>query len=277
MSEYFDGINKLYTKKGYFDLYGGSFIIMIIILFTFFVFFTYYWILSNKTDIKKDWNSMKCHPGIIPFAGFINAPEGVDKVEYTKENFAGCFFNILKNITKVFTAPIQIIYTVLLNFYMSLLNSVDNFRKLQAFFLGILGLQFEENLKKTYGALVPLMIMLQKVAIIFKKFAGILRLFYYKLITIFKISKGMVQLLLDIGIAIFAIALAIILVLWVFAWFPGVWVIASTTTLIYVALLIIFILFVNLIKSIFSGLKINVLGFAGTRDNDDILEEHQNL
>ena len=121
------------------------------------------------------------------------------------------------------------------------------------------------------------MIMLEKVSIIFKKFAAVLRLFYYKLITIFKISKGMIQLLLDIGITIFKVALGVILILWIFAWFPGIFYLASTTTIIYVALLILFILFVNLLKSIFSDLRINILGFAGTRDNDDILEEHSNL
>ena len=31
------------------------------------------------TDIKKNFDSMKCHPGIIPFAGFINSPECVNK------------------------------------------------------------------------------------------------------------------------------------------------------------------------------------------------------
>ena len=134
MSTFLDGIDNLYKKKDYFDIYGGSFITMLIIMSTFFVFFSYYWVLSNRADIKKDWNKMKCHPGVIPFAGFINAPEGVDKSEYTKENFAGCFFNILKNVTKVFTAPIQMTYQVLLNFFISTSSSLNNLRKLQAFF-----------------------------------------------------------------------------------------------------------------------------------------------
>jgi hypothetical protein len=277
MSNFFEGINNLYTRKGYFDLYGGSFITMLIVMSTFFIFFSYYWILSNRTDIKQNWDSMKCHPGIIPFAGFINAPEGVNKTEYTKENFAGCFFNILKNITKVFTAPIQIIYNVLLNFFMTLSNSVNNIRKIQEFFLGILGLQFEGTMKRTYGALIPLVIVFEKIAIVFKKMGAILLVFYYKLISIFKITINIIQLILDICKAILKIALAVLLVLWSVAWFiPPVAALATIGTAIYIVLLIIFILASNVLKLMFKDLNINVMGIAGTRDNDELIGKSEN-
>jgi len=272
MSKFFEGITNLYTKKGYFDLYGGSFITMLIVMSTFFVFFSYYWILSNRTDIKQNWDSMKCHPGIIPFAGFINAPKGVNKTEYTKENFAGCFFNILKNITKVFTAPIQIIYSVLLNFFGVLSKNVNNIRKFQAFNLGILGLQFEGTMKRTYGSLIPFVIVFEKIAIIFKKMGVILLVFYYKMIGMFKITKSLIQLMLNICVVILEISLAVLLVLWGVAWFiPPVAVLAATGSTIYTVLLITFILVVNSLKLLFEGLDINALGVGGTRDNDNLM------
>lgn len=274
MSNFFEGINNLYTKKGYFDLYGGSFITMLIVMSTFFVFFSYYWILSNRTDIKKNWDSMKCHPGVIPFAGFINAPEGVNKTEYTKENFAGCFFNILKNITKVFTAPIQIIYNVLLNFFMTLSNSVNNIRKIQAFFLGVLGLQFEGTMKRTYGALLPLEIVLKKIAIVFKKLVAILMVFYYKILSIYKITINLIQLIIDVCVAILAIALAVLLVLWIVGiFYPMIFAVAKIGTTIYITLLIIFIIASNALKIMFNDLDINVLRLAGTRDNDNLISK----
>ena len=272
MSKFFEGITNLYTKKGYFDLYGGSFITMLIVMSTFFVFFSYYWILSNRTDIKQNWDSMKCHPGIIPFAGFINAPKGVNKTEYTKENFAGCFFNILKNLTKVFTAPIQIINSVLLNFFGVLSKNVNNIRKFQAFNLGILGLQFEGTMKRSYGSIIPVVILFEKIAIIFKKMAAILMVFYYKLISIFKITKSLIQLMLNICVAILEISLAVLLVLWPISYFiPPIAAVAAAGTAIYTVLLIIFIVVAKSLQYTIGGFEINVLGIAGTRDNDDLL------
>jgi len=278
MTDFFNNINKLYIKKGYFDLYGGSFIIMLIVMMTFFVFFSYYWVLSNRTDIKKDWNNMKCHPGVIPFAGFINAPEGVDKAEYTKENFTGCLFNILKNITKVFTSPIQIIYNVLLNFFMTMLTSVNNIRQLQAFFIGIMGFQFESATKRSYGALLPLVMMVDKIGIIFKKMAMILTIFYYKIITFLKLSLSLINLTLKMIVKIFAIALALILLLWILSiWLWGFIQTATVMTVIYVTLLIIFILTVNSLNSMYDGIDLNVMKIIGTKDNEDALDSYENI
>lgn len=273
MTDFFDNINKLYIKKGYFDLYGGSFIVMLIVLMTFFVFFSYYWILSNRTDIKKDWNTMKCHPGVIPFAGFINAPEGVDKSEYTKENFTGCLFNIFKNITKVFTAPIQIIYNVLLNFFMSMLNSVNNIRQMQAFFLEIMGFQFESATQRSYGALLPLVMMVDKIGIIFKKLAMIINVFYYKMITFFKLSLGLINLSLKSIVKILGIALALILVIMIFSFFNLTLIpVVVSMKAVYVLVLVIFILTVNSLSSMYDGIDLNVMKIIGTKDNDKVLD-----
>ena len=275
MSDFFNGINILYKKKDYFDLYGGSFISMLIVLSTFFVFFSYYWILSNRTDIKKDWDRMKCHPGVIPFAGFINAPEGVNKVDYTKENFAGCFFNILKNVTKVFTAPIQIIYKVLLNFFISVSNSLNNIRKIQAFFLGLLGFQYDNTLNSTYGSLIPLKLVMNKISIIFKKIGGILKLFYFTIVKIFHLTKSMFLFILTIAANILKIALAVLLVLWIFAFlFPPVAITAKIGTVIWITCLILLIMATSVINAIYKELDINVLSLIGLRNND-IFEKNE--
>jgi len=251
---------------------------MLIVMMTFFVFFSYYWVLSNRTDIKKDWNRMKCHPGVIPFAGFINAPEGVDKTEYTKENFSGCLFNILKNITKIFTAPIQIIYNVLLNFFKTMLSSVNNIRQLQAFFIGIMGFQFESAMNRTYGALLPLIMVVEKFGIIFKKLAMILTVFYYKIILILKISLGLINIILRLIVKIFTIALSLILVTMIIAFFnPLLWPVVIPMLTTYVVLLIIFILTVVSLDSMYKGIDLNVLKIIGTKDNEDALDSYENI
>ena len=101
-----EGINKVYKKIGYFDKYGGSFVITLIILLSFTVVFCYFWAQSQIVPIKADWDNMKYHPAVIPVAGWINAPPGTSKFQYTAENFSGALFNILTIITSRFTKPV---------------------------------------------------------------------------------------------------------------------------------------------------------------------------
>lgn len=64
-----------YTKKTtYLDKYGGSAVITALLLFTFFIIFSYYFIQGNIVPIQQDWVNQRCKPNIMPFAGIINAP-----------------------------------------------------------------------------------------------------------------------------------------------------------------------------------------------------------
>ena len=75
-SSFNKGLNKVYSKIGYFDKYGGSFVVTLITLLSFTLVFCYFWVLSQTVPIKADWDNQKCHPAVIPFAGMINAPPG---------------------------------------------------------------------------------------------------------------------------------------------------------------------------------------------------------
>ena len=46
-STFVEGVNKIYKKVGYFDKYGGSFIITLLTFFGFFLLFSYYWVNSQ--------------------------------------------------------------------------------------------------------------------------------------------------------------------------------------------------------------------------------------
>ena len=69
-SDYF---HTIYKKTTYLDKYGGSAVITAIILFTFFIVFSYYFIESNIQPIRQNWVNERCKPSIMPFAGYINA------------------------------------------------------------------------------------------------------------------------------------------------------------------------------------------------------------
>ena len=69
-------VNNIYDKLSYYDMYGST--IMIFILLTLFVFYvyTYFKIMQIKEEVANDWSNQRCNPKYIPFAGYITHPDG---------------------------------------------------------------------------------------------------------------------------------------------------------------------------------------------------------
>ena len=94
-------IKKMYEKLNYFDQYGGSVVLFIIITIILSLIVSYCLIMLNTQPIIDDWPNQRCKPNILPFAGFITHPEGVSASDYTYQNFTYCTQNILSSITGV--------------------------------------------------------------------------------------------------------------------------------------------------------------------------------
>jgi hypothetical protein len=94
-SEY---VNKIYDKMTYLDMYGSTVVLFICItLFVFFIY-TFFQAIQKKQALVDDWTNQRCNPKYIPFAGFINAPDGTTAFQYTGENFQFCSQKIFVDI-----------------------------------------------------------------------------------------------------------------------------------------------------------------------------------
>ena len=91
-------INSLYNKDGYYEKYGISLLVSILIILIFFVGWAYFKIMTDIKPIKDDWFNQRCNPKVIPFAGLINKPDGMSTFQFTGENFVGCTQSILRQI-----------------------------------------------------------------------------------------------------------------------------------------------------------------------------------
>jgi hypothetical protein len=100
-----ENIKKMYEKAGYFDQYGGSVILLVIITIVLIILITYCFAMINAQPIIDDWANQRCKPNIMPIAGFITHPEGISASEYTKQNFTYCTQNILSSITGTALQP----------------------------------------------------------------------------------------------------------------------------------------------------------------------------
>ena len=90
-----ENIKKQYDKLSYFDNYGGSVILFILITILLVFLIMTCVSFTNIKIIKEDWVNQRCKPYIIPIAGFINKPDNMNFNEFTKQNFVYCTQNIL--------------------------------------------------------------------------------------------------------------------------------------------------------------------------------------
>ena len=102
-------IQNLYDNLTYYDSYGGSLLIFIILTCLLFMVVSYCYIKLHISFIKKNWVTDRCKPYVIPFAGIINKPSNMTAEEYTEQNFTYCAQTILKDISGFMIEPLTFI------------------------------------------------------------------------------------------------------------------------------------------------------------------------
>jgi hypothetical protein len=158
----------MYKKVGYFDEYGGSVFLFILLTILLFVAHSYSVVMLNIKPIKENWSAERCKPGVIPFAGLINAPPGTSMNDYTNENFQYCLQNILISITGYAVQPITYATALLNNTYLELAQGLDYMNNLMANIRANMAIMTQNTMSRIANVLVPL----QHILIVFKDFMG---------------------------------------------------------------------------------------------------------
>ena len=123
-------ISKLYSKLTYFDQYGGSVILFIVITIVVIIVVSYFHTMSHLQPIIADWPNQRCKPTIIPFAGFITRPDGVTIADYTAQNFTYCTQNILSGMTGYAVQPLTYITDILQVMMKSIQTAIQDIRSM---------------------------------------------------------------------------------------------------------------------------------------------------
>ena len=228
INESYINIKKKYDNLNYFDQYSSSLVLFILITITLFILCSYCFVMINAQPIKDDWINQRCKPSIIPFAGLINAPEGVSSTDFTKENFDYCTQNIIKGVTGNAVQPLTFITTM---FAQEIMGRVINVTiPLQQIIIGL-----KDILSKVQGTMT----------------AGLFTLLgsYY---TLKSLMGAIAQLIVTI-----LIALAIMIAsLWIV---PFTWGAAAANTAIFLAISIpmaLILTFMTKVLKVQSNLKI---------------------
>jgi hypothetical protein len=154
-------IQKKYEKLTYFDQYGGSLLLFILITCVVIVITSYCIVMSNVQPIIDDWPNQRCNPTYLPFAGLITHPNDVSAADYTSENFTYCVQNITSSISGFAVEPI--------NFTVNILNKMANFIKvsLQSVrdMFAKVRKMFQDVSEELMGRIMNIMVPLQQIII----------------------------------------------------------------------------------------------------------------
>lgn len=157
-------IKHLYKNLSYFDQYGTSIIICIILLTILFWIHGYYTIMTNVQPIKDNWLKYRCNPKVIPFAGLINKPDDKTATQFTQDNFTQCVQEMLKPITKRAVSPFDYMTSSFLKVFQVILAAIQQIRELS----NSVRAKFAVILQDIMGRLINFLIPMQQIIIAFK-------------------------------------------------------------------------------------------------------------
>jgi hypothetical protein len=228
-------IKKMYDKLTYFDQYGGSVVLFIVITLIIIILISYFHIMINVQPIIDDWPNQRCNPAYMPVAGFITHPKGISAIDYTSENFTYCTQNILSSLTGFATKPLTLITSSLQSIANIIKESIQSVRAM----FDKVRTSMQSVTEEIMGRLMNVMIPLMQIIISFKDLvskiqgtmtAGLFTLLgsYY---TLQSLMGAIAQFIITILIALAAMISAFWLV-------PFTWGAAMANTVIFVAIAI---------------------------------------
>jgi hypothetical protein len=226
-------VKELYNNLSYFDQYGSSVLLLIIVTIALFVLCSYCFVLINIQPIKDDWVNQRCKPSVIPFAGIINKPENTSATDFTKENFDFCTQNIIKGVTGNAVQPLTFITSTIAKVFDAIQQALNSVREM----FDKIRLQMRAIAEEIMGRLINSMIPIQQIIIglkdILSKVQGTMTAGLYTLLgsyyTLSSLMGAIAQLIVTI-----LIALAVMVAC--FWAVPFTWGLASVNTAIFIAI-----------------------------------------
>ena len=251
-----DTITHMYEGLTYYDQYGGSLLLFILISLVVVLAVFYCSAMANLQPIVDDWANQRCHPLVMPMAGFLHSPEGVSAAAYTAENFAYCTQTILSNITGQAVQPLAYNTQVLQSLFQSMSQSLQSARgmmdKIRTFAQGI----SEEVMNRLLNIVVPLQEMVIGVKDLIAKMQGTMTAGLFTFLGSYYALKSLMGAIAQFIITILITLAVMIAAFWVF---PFTWGAAVANTSIFVALSIpmaIMLTFMNDVMKVKTGAKI---------------------
>lgn len=229
-------LNYLYGDKTFSGQYGIDIIKVCIVIFIFMSVVTYFQIQNKLLEVKRDWPEYRCRPDVMPFAGWINAPDGVSPMEYTKQNFMECSANTTKGVFDRPMSMVYVIFNVIMGIFKNILGVIEKFRLLFNRIRDTLKTIFLTVFYRIQNVIIPLQNMLIKMVDFFEKIKGILATFLLTFVGALWSFYSLIGSIYELVIIILVIMIIVIIVLWYIP-FVG-WVLAIAAIAVFLTIAI---------------------------------------
>jgi hypothetical protein len=251
-----NNINKLYENLTYFDQYGTSLILFIIITIILILFIGGCYAMINISAIRADWVNQRCKPYVIPIAGLINRPPGVSIKDFTEQNFNYCSQTILKNMTGTAVEPLNYTTKIMSGALNGIENAINDirpmFNKSRDFFKN-----FSENVM---GRLLNITVPLQQIVITFKDFIskviGTLTSGLFTALGTYLTLKSVFGVIAKVILTVLIAIAALIVIFWITPFTYGAAVAATSVFVAASIPLTIMLVFMSKILDINPGINI---------------------
>jgi hypothetical protein len=211
-----DKIMEMYDSQTFLERYGSYVFTAIVICISFILLVTFIHIKINIKKIRADWINQKCKPNIMPFAGMINAPDNMSKLEYTEKNFAECTQNILTDISEMALIPVHYTVSIITATVGEILKIVNDMREIVNKIRNSISDITSNIMSRILNIMTPLIETIITVKSMVGKSNGILTAVIYTLFGIYLAIKSLIGSILEIIIVILiAMAAAIILLFFI--------------------------------------------------------------
>ena len=228
-----DKINNMYRDLSYFDQYGGSVFIFIILTIILIIVYTYGKIMKDIQPIKQDWSNKRCDPLIIPFAGMINKPDKMSAIEFTGNNFNYCIQNISTSLTGELVKPITYILSSITYIFKDLDETFQYMRKMITNIRTAVMNVSSEVMNRLLNIMTPIMHLI----VVFKdsmaKVNGILVSGLYTSLSTYYALKSFLGAITQVIVVILGILATTIISMWLI---PFTWPAAAGMTAIFLSI-----------------------------------------
>lgn len=227
-------VNELYDKMSYLDMYGSTVVLFIALTLFIFCIYTFFQAIQKREALVNDWTNQRCNPKYIPFAGFINAPDGKTAFEYTGENFQHCMQSILVNISGNILKPIEFLLAGVTNFFSMLSGTINQIRTVLSVLRDNIANFVQEILHRLLITVIPLQSIMIKVMDMFKKIQGIMMSSLYTMLGAYLTLKSLMGAMMELVIRVLVIMTIVIVGLWAAG--PAFWTAASVASIGYLGI-----------------------------------------
>ena len=228
-------INNMYQNLSYFDNYGSSVFIFIVLIIILFLSFSYFQVMNQLKPIKDDWAAKRCSPKVIPFAGLINKPDNMSIVDFTGQNFTYCMQNILTSITGDAVQPLTYITAGLSEIFKELFEALQFIRNMMANIRASMASIAKEIMGRVLNIMTPLQTIIIAVMDSMQKINGVLTAGLYTSLGTYYALKSLLGAIVQFIIIILIILVGLILGMWIL---PFTWPLAMTMTAVFVSVAI---------------------------------------